>query len=144
MNFIIKHKWLFYLISFTWGLPMTLIGCVVSLILLISRHKVYKFGNSWYFKVGDNWGGVNLGICFICGESDDTHHLKCHESGHGVQNLFMGFLFPFLVAIPSAIRYWYRELKYYRKCKEPKTDYDNIWFEGQATKLGVKYYGHCK
>ena len=138
MNFIIKHRWLYYLISATWGFIMTFIGCAVSLVLLIFRQKLYKFGNGWYFKIGNNWGGLDLGICFICGNDSDTHHLKCHEAGHGVQNIMFGPLFPFLIAIPSAIRYHYRNIK------KPTTKYDDIWFEGQATKLGVKYYGNCK
>jgi hypothetical protein len=57
-----------------------------------------------------------------------------------LQNLIWGPLFPFVIAIPSAIRYWYRELKYYRKGLYPDTDYDSIWFEGQATKWGNKVY----
>lgn len=44
-----------------------------------------------------------------------------------------------VVALPSVIRYWIREIQY--KCKKPpKTDYDAIWFEGQATKSGLKYF----
>ncbi len=46
---------------------------------------------------------------------------------------------PFVVGIPSMIRYWYRELKYNRKGKVPPTSYDSIWFEGQATRIGVNY-----
>jgi hypothetical protein len=30
-------------------------------------------------------------------------------------------------------------LKYYKKGLTPPTDYDAIWFEGQATKWGEKY-----
>lgn len=63
-----------------------------------------------------------------------------HEAGHGLQNIVWGFLFPFVVCIPSAIRYWYRELKYHRKHIKPKTEYDDIWFEGQATRWGHIYY----
>ena len=51
---------------------------------------------------------------------------------------FLGIIYPFLIGIPSAIRYWYRELKYYRKNKQPSTPYDSIWFEGQATRWGHK------
>lgn len=140
MKFIIKFKPLFYFIQFTWGIVMNLIGVIVYLILSF-KHPKFKFGNSLGVVVGENWGGLSLGIFIFCGKNNITHHLKCHESGHGIQNLFMGPLFPFLVGIPSVIRYWYRELKYYRKGRSPKTFYDSIWFEGQATKLGTKYYG---
>ena len=46
---------------------------------------------------------------------------------------------PFVVCIPSAVRYWYREFKYHRKKLTPPTKYDDIWFEGQATKWGSEY-----
>ena len=32
-----------------------------------------------------------------------------HEGGHGIQNIIFGVLMPFLVSIPSFIRYWYRK-----------------------------------
>ena len=143
MQFIIKCKPVFYLIQFTWGIIMNLIGLIVFLVL-IPKHKHYTFGNSVITTVGKGWGGVSFGVFVLCGTDCLSHHLKCHESGHGIQNLFMGPLFPFLVGIPSAIRYWYRELHYYRKGKSPKTDYDSVWFEGQATKLGEKYYGELQ
>jgi hypothetical protein len=49
---------------------------------------------------------------------------------------------PFLVAIPSFIRYWYRELlvRSGEKKYADLPDYDSVWFEGWATKLGKKYY----
>lgn len=137
MNFIVKHKPVFYLLQYTWGLLINAIGLIISLVLLISGHKPHKFGNNYYFTVGKNWGGLELGVCFLCGELNQTHHLKCHESGHGIQNIIWGPLFPFVISIPSAIRYWYRRT---HVCK---TAYDDIWFEGQATKLGEKYYGDC-
>ena len=58
-----------------------------------------------------------------------------HEYGHSIQNLWWGWLMPFVICIPSAVRYWYREIRY-AIGKPPKTKYDDIWFEGQATKLG--------
>lgn len=43
---------------------------------------------------------------------------------------------PFLVAIPSCIRYWYRELlvRSGEKKYADLPDYDSVWFEGWATK----------
>ena len=90
-----------------------------------------------YFEVGENWGGANLGVCFIKDKTESENN-KNHEHGHGIQNCYLGFLMPFVVAIPSAIRYWYRELKYDRKGLPPKTPYDAIWFEHSATELGTE------
>lgn len=131
-------KSLFYLLSFTWGLPMTLIGIIVGVILTIAGKKSEKWGACRYFKVGKNWGGVDLGLIFITDETP-SNYVKNHEHGHAIQNCYFGFLMPFIVCIPSVVRYWYRELKYCRKGLIPPTDYDDIWFEGQATKLGTDH-----
>lgn len=102
---------LFYILSFTWGIIMTLIGCLVFLVLLIAGKKPQKFYDRIYIKVKDNWGGCELGPWFICGETDDSLHLKQHESGHGFQNIILGPLMPFVVSLPSAARYWLFEIE---------------------------------
>ena len=132
------NKFLFYFLSFTWGLPLTLAGLLVTLFLLITGHKPKKWGYCWYFDIGKSyWGGLELGPCFLKDKSDSTH-IKNHEFGHGLQNCVFGPAMIFVVVIPSACRYWYRELKYYRNLKLPPTDYDDIWFEGMATRWGTE------
>lgn len=133
-------KLLYWLLSLTWGLPMTLIGLLVALALLITGHKPHKFGYTFYFKVGKSWGGLELGAIFLT-DSTPSEHTLCHEHGHGFQNCLWGILCPFIIGIPSAVRYWYRELHYWRKGKIPPTKYDDIWFEGQASKWGTKIFG---
>ena len=64
-----------------------------------------------------------------------------HEFGHSLQNCLWGPLFPFVIAIPSATRYWYRDISA-KKGNKPTTDYDAVWFEGQATEWGNKYISH--
>lgn len=131
----------FYLASFTCGLPMTLVGCIVALFLLITGHKPHRFHYFIYFEVGENWGGFECG-CFFVMNRGGSLHIKQHESGHGIQNIILGWFMPFVVSIPSAVRYWYREYlvrsgkkKYYEL-----PDYDSIWFEGWATRIGEKYF----
>lgn len=132
------NKFKFYLLSFTWGLPMTLIGCIVALILLVIGKKPKKYGYGFHFEIGNDWGGLSLGIVLIT-DKTPSEHIKMHEVGHGLQNCYWGVLMPFVICIPSAIRYWYRELKYYRKGKTPPTKYDDIWFEGDASKRGTEF-----
>ena len=131
-------KSIFYLLSFTWGLPLTLVGLIVGIGLMIAGKKPERWGACWYFKVGKNWGGVNFGLIFL---TDDTpsEHRKNHEHGHAIQNCYFGLLMPFIVCIPSAARYWYFKLKYVRKGLTPPTAYDSAWFEGDASKLGTIY-----
>ena len=134
------NKFLFYLLSFTWGLPMTLIGCMVSLVLLIAGYKPKKYGYTWYFEVGNNWGGLELGVMFLTNKTPSTH-TKNHEVGHTLQNCYLGPLTPFVVSIPSAIRYWYREylVRSGKKKWSELPDYDSIWFEGDASKRGTEF-----
>lgn len=130
-------KLLFYLLSFTWGLPMTLIGIVVGFILTISGKRSERWGACQHFKVGKNWGGANFGVVIVTDETP-SKHIKNHEHGHAIQNCYFGFFMPFIVCIPSVVRYWYREFRRYigNPCT---TKYDDIWFEGQATRLGDIY-----
>lgn len=131
------NKTLYYLLSLTWGLPLTVVGGIVSAILLILGFKPKRFGWCWCFEIGENWGGIELGLAFITNKNA-PHRLKAHEFGHGIQNCYFGPLMIPVICIPSVIRYWFRELQY-KLGKTNLPDYDAIWFEGQATKLGLKY-----
>lgn len=123
----------FYALSFTWGLPLTLIGCVVALVLMALGYKPKKWDYCWYFEVGEGWGGLELGVFFLKDKSV-SDRIPRHETGHAIQNCYFGPLMIFLVCIPSAIRYWWRELF------GGKGSYDDIWFEGQATRLGTELH----
>lgn len=128
---------LFYFLTFTWGLPFTLIGCITALVFVLCGHRPHKWGYCFCFELGKNWGGMNLGIFFFCGKGSKPT-LKNHEHGHAVQNCYLGpFMIP-LVALPSRIRSRYRNYLITKKYIDPKTlpPYDSIWFEGSATRLG--------
>lgn len=136
---------LFYLLSFTWGLPMTLLGGIVYLILR-AKQKPTKAGYCLVFDFPNIDWGVSLGFVIIAPSSEVefakftkheiiyTQGLVAHEHGHAIQNAYLGFLFPFLVAIPSFIRFWWREWK------KPTSGYDAIWFEASATKTGLNFF----
>lgn len=99
----------YWLIQCTWGLPMTLIGAVAALVCLIAGVKPKTMGPNVYFQFGKGWGGMELGGFFLCSKTCDIH-TKYHESGHAIQNLIWGPLMPFVIGIPSAARYWLREM----------------------------------
>lgn len=139
---MIKNKATFYTLSFTWGIIMSIVGSLVAAVLFIAGYKPKKWGHCWYFEVGDNWGGLELGPFFLT-DKNPSEHVRNHEHGHGFQNCTYG---PFMVIISlmSAFRYWYRELKYNRKGLTPPTKYDDIWFEGEATRLGTEFMNTFK
>lgn len=127
----------FYALSLTWGGLLTAIGLFVSAVMLLTGHKPRKWGYCWYFEVGKkNWGGCEWGPVFLK-DRFEGEHIKNHEFGHGIQNCFFGPFMIFLISMPSSIRYWYRRIRTWRK-KPLKTAYDDIWFEGQATRLGTE------
>ena len=129
-------KFLFYVLNLTWGLPMTFIGALVALILLIAGHKPKRHGGCIYFAVGKSWGGLELGLFFLT-DKHEALHTRNHEFGHALQNCLWGPLMPFVISIPSAVRYWWRRWRAAHGKTNPP--YDSIWFEGQASRLGYEY-----
>lgn len=187
---------IFYLLSFTWGIIMTLFGTIVALGCLIIGKQPKHFYIFTRFEIGRGWGGFEAGPFFFTSEKPSLY-TKQHESGHGIQNIYFGPLMPFIVSIPSATRYWLRECKTqkgkytfaiiwalialiiglaflipgsifmaiwaiiigsliitYTICitcwlfikeipqyaNNANVDYYDIWFERQASNLGIKYF----
>ena len=130
------NKKFFFILNLTWGLPMTLIGAIVAAFLIISGHKPKRWNGCVYFNVGESWGGLELGLFFLT-DKNDRISTKNHEFGHSIQNAIFGPLMPFIVCIPSAVRYWYHKYRDHKGL--PNKPYDSIWFEKQATDLGSKY-----
>lgn len=141
-------KLFFYFLSFTWGLPTTLVGLAVALFLRLKGKKPIIAGYCIMFPLDIDFG-ISLGVVIIAPKESILslynrdnkipaliydYGIIAHEHGHSIQNAYLGLLFPFLVAIPSFIRFWWREWN------KPKTDYDAIWFEGSATKTGKKFF----
>lgn len=126
----------FYILNFTWGLPMNLIG-FVALLLLLPFKRPYKYGPCLHIEIGRGWGGVNFGLIFIT-QKNASERLKMHEVGHAVQNAMYGFLMPFIVGIPSVLWWTYMRYRehYIRVWNSVK--YDDIWFERDATWYGVE------
>jgi hypothetical protein len=135
------NKKIFTFLSFTWGLPLSLVGAGVALALTsLLKIKPTPLGYGMCFEVGRNWGGLNLGY-FSFVSKNSLQRTKNHEYGHALQNCVYGFLTPIIVTIPSAIRYWYRVYRY--KIGDPvRTPYDAIWFEHQATEWGNRAINH--
>ena len=127
----------FYFLSLTWGLLYTTAGAIIALALILTGHKPKRWGWSWYFEVGKKpWGGAEWGPVFIKDRySGDS--LKNHEFGHAIQNCRYGPLMVPLVSLPSSVRYWFRRIRA-KLGMASKTNYDDVWFENQATKLGTR------
>ena len=128
-----KSRAVYYLLSFTWGLPVTLGGCVVALALVVTGHRPRRYGWDWCFDLEVDWG-LDMGLFFIA-DSGGSRRLHDHEHGHTLQNIRLGPFMPFVVCLPSTVRFWHRHLAE-KRGKYPKTHYDSVWFEGSATLSG--------
>ena len=133
----------FYLLSFTWGLPVTLLGCIMALVCVICGKKPKKWGYCYYFEVGEHWGGTELGIFFVKDSSNSTH-IKNHEHGHALQNCYFGPVMIPVISLPSFLRYWYRRIIVKINKNKKLPPYDSIWFEGQATRLGTEFVNNIQ
>ena len=78
-----------------------------------------------------------MGTMFLRDESSSAC-INSHELGHTFQNAILGPFFIFVIAIPSAVRYWVRIFQ--QKKGKTLKDYDAIWFEGSATSIGEYAY----
>ena len=142
MNFHLSKK-AFYLLSVTWGLLLTLAGAIViGCIKLYGKFthqefKLKKHGYCYYLAIGENWGGLEFGMFFLT-DKRESISIKWHEHGHGIQNCYFGPFMPFVITIPSAIRYHWRNHQQ-SKGITLTNNYDDIWFEKSATELGRKY-----
>lgn len=130
---VLTNKPLFYILNFTWGILTNIAGAIATLVLTkICKKEIEKQGYCWFVHLDVQWG-LSLGV-FIIGNRWCIEH----EHGHAFQNAVLGVFFLTLVAIPSVIRFWLRELLEMFRVK--LSDYDSIWFEGQATKSGNKFF----
>lgn len=99
----------YYFLSFTWGFLMSFIGLFVILgSCVITKTKPKRFGLCYYNRIGEWWGGAEWGAGFICDKTCKKSTFA-HEHGHGLQNIILGPFMPFVVCIPSAVRYWLYE-----------------------------------
>jgi hypothetical protein len=140
-KFLVKHQWLYYAIACTWGIIMTVTGFVVSGVLALAKLcsagkiKITFKPYHWIYSIAvgpEYWGGCELGLCFLR-DHKSRGSLAAHEFGHTFQNCLLGPLFPLMVALPSAIWYWTKDL--FKKTKNKP--YDSMWFEDAATQCGL-------
>ena len=127
---------LFYLIQFTWGLPVNLVGLAVFLCCR-GRCPVRRFHNGIVTLLPGNRGGLSLGIfLFLSVPNADEHPaLWAHEYGHTIQCLLLGPLYWPVVALPSLI--WCHCFAGWRSRRG--LPYDALYCERWATAWGRRW-----
>lgn len=104
---------------------------VLSFINLFTKNMEIKpYHGVLEIRIGKSWGGCDLGLVYLR-DKTSTESVSQHELGHSFQ-VWLGIFFPFVVAIPSMIRWWIRRLQP-NKVHKP---YDSFWAEDSATQCG--------
>ena len=131
---------LFYLIQWTWGLPVNLVGGLIYLFCTkIKKRKHQRFGYAYITYLPWNSGGLSLGL-FIFMKADHpnekwTYNTRIHEYGHTWQCLLLGPIYYIVIAIPSAI--WCNCFEGYRK--KNNVSYYKLYCEAWANAFGQKF-----
>ena len=139
-NFLMEHPVLYFLLNCTWGSLLAIMGLIITVILLpFSGFKIRRHNNIYYLRTCfKGYWGFEMGLMFVVAKDGDAKYLRAHEYGHTVQNAILGPFQLILVTIPSLLRYWYREIREWIG-KPCHNNYDDIWFEWNATLLGHDY-----
>lgn len=139
---------LMWLMRLTWGVLDSLVGLFIFLFFLIRFGKKLHIGYVAHCIVvevphtpAETGWGLEGGIFIFSNTNSiwNRGYLLYHEWGHCIpQTLVCGPLHPFIVGLPSVIRFWWREHQY-KKGKE-LPPYDSVWFEGTATQWGTSWF----
>lgn len=136
-------KVLFYLIEWTWALPVNLIGLIGFIIFAkIKKCRHERFYNATITYVPGNWGGISFGtFIFMNPDKPDNwiYNTKIHEYGHTFQALLLGPVWFLVIAIPSFIWCNFKPCVEYRK--KNNVSYYKLYCEGWANSWGQKATG---
>lgn len=133
-------KFLFYLLQWTWGLPVNLIGGIIFLFCVgIKKRRGQHFGYSYIVYLPWNSGGLSLGLFIFMKDNHKskvwTYNTRIHEYGHTWQCLILGPLYYLVIALPSAI--WCNCFEGYRK--RNNVSYYKLYCEAWANSFGQKF-----
>ena len=130
-------KLLFWILQWTWGLPVNLIGGIVYL-LLYPRCRHERFNNAFISYVPWKFGGLSMGLFIFMadhGREPWTRNTRIHEYGHTIQCLLLGPLYWVVIGLPSAV--WCNFFEGYRK--RNNVSYYKLYCESWANKWGEKW-----
>ena len=93
------------IVLFLWQLPQNVIGCITLLVTGCNMKSKVIDGKEYYYFVAtrfnNSWSGVSLGRFVVFSyEYVDDNSVK-HEHGHQRQSLYLGWLYLFIIGIPS-------------------------------------------
>lgn len=134
-----RSKVIYYVLQFTWGLPLNILGGLMYIALKIAGKNHCKFGRNFEILLPKANFGLSMGIFAIAPDNSHFTSTSVHEHGHAIQNIIFGPATMFVIFIPSIIRFWYRNFMQNVVGIRLNTTYDDAWFEGSATATGRRF-----
>ncbi len=123
-----------------WELPQTVLAGMIIIFLRrkISGREIYKNTNIIYIRKFPP--GISLGRFIILNDKYSGNELSIkHEYGHSVQSMRLGWLYLFVVGLPSIMR-----ILVWRMRKLKSLDYYKGYPENWANKLGFSKEEYLK
>ena len=130
---------LYRLWQWTWGLPQSLLGLILT--LKYRRCPRKEVGGALATLHDGDWGGVSLGMfIFVPGglQPEREARLLAHEYGHTFQSALLGPLYLPLVGVPSYL--WANLPRNRRLRAQRRIPYESRYPENWAEALGKKHY----
>ena len=123
-----------------WELPQIF---VAGMIIIFLRRKITgreHYKNSIIFYIKRFPAGISLGRFIILNDKYEGNKLSIkHEYGHTVQSMYLGWLYLFVIGLPSIIR-----VLVWRMKKLKSLDYYKGYPENWANKLGFSKEEYLK
>lgn len=126
---MVHHLLLYMKLNIFWTLPQNIIGFIGFLIF--RKGYKYKYNDAFIIEVPNKYGSVSLGNFIFVSNATDEVTIK-HEYGHTLQSKKLGWLYLFIIGIPSII--WASCFEGYRK--KHNISYYAFYTERWANKLG--------
>ena len=130
---------LYRLWQWTWGLPQTLLGLILTVKYRRCPHR--RVGGALATLPDGDWGGVSLGMFIFVPDGlppEREARLLAHEYGHTFQSALLGPLYLLAVGVPSFL--WANLPRNRRARAERHIPYESRYPENWAEALGSKHF----
>lgn len=112
-----------------WTLPQQIIGFIMF--LLFCKGYKGKYYDAFIVEMPNKWGSISLGNFLFVQNASNLTTIK-HEYGHTLQGYRLGWLWLFIIGIPSIV--WAGCFTGYRR--KHNVSYYSFYTEKWADKLG--------
>ncbi|MBQ6494258.1 MAG: hypothetical protein IJI92_10390 [Erysipelotrichaceae bacterium] len=129
------HKFIFYFLQLTWGIPQNILGFLIYLYVRIKHPRALRFRFREAFVI--HWklkSSMSLGMFIFMGVEDP--HILVHEYGHSIQSCILGPFYLLVIGIPSFL--WANIPSMRRLRRNRHLHYSSFYPEKWANHLGRK------